>query len=507
MTSEQNEMIKSCYKKKLGVVQLNAECVLKTENENSIGKILCVSAKPYLESYEALQGELRFNSSVCFNVVYNEETGALCNMKCSSEADGKLENGDIVPSTQAMLQICAVDTSIKSVSSTEVVVNAILEVSAEAFITDEFEQMNPDDDMIKKVEPFKCSNIIATGVDTINLNDEIVVKDKISKIVNNTANVFVKDVKSGTDYFSVEGYVLLNYIYEIEESNEFRNMLKKIAFKEEIEVNSLTKESVVEVMAQINNCLIKSEFKNLDGESEITFNIPIFVQYVALNETEMEIMVDAYSTETNCNLKVESINKLGKFLNVISEEKIDTIISVEEDMANINKALGVGAENINITKAFCQDKEIVVEGIAYANVVCEQDDEMNTLESIQAEVPFSLTIKNDDVMENDEIWAKAMFDDIRVKAKRGKDIEIEIDLQISANIYNTQKDAVLTGVECGEPLHANESTLQIMFASKGETLWQVAKNAKVKPEMITKQNPDLIFPLENNEKVILYKQK
>ena len=63
---EQNT-INSTFRKNLGSVQNEVGVTISAEN--NIAKILCSKAKSVINNYEAINGEIKFNGNVCFNVV------------------------------------------------------------------------------------------------------------------------------------------------------------------------------------------------------------------------------------------------------------------------------------------------------------------------------------------------------------------------------------------------------------------------------------------------------
>ena len=49
--------------------------------------------------------------------------------------------------------------------------------------------------------------------------------------------------------------------------------------------------------------------------------------------------------------------------------------------------------------------------------------------------------------------------------------------------------------------------MEVMFARAGEELWDIAKKAKIKEQQILDQNPDVVFPLNEDTTLILFYQK
>ena len=71
---EQNT-INSTFRKNLGAVQNEVSTTLSAES--TIAKILCSRATSVINNFEAINGEIKFNGTVCFKVIYANELGEI----------------------------------------------------------------------------------------------------------------------------------------------------------------------------------------------------------------------------------------------------------------------------------------------------------------------------------------------------------------------------------------------------------------------------------------------
>ncbi|MGN1208418.1 MAG: hypothetical protein ACI4TI_03015, partial [Christensenellales bacterium] len=135
----------------------------------------------------------------------------------------------------------------------------------------------------------------------------------------------------------------------------------------------------------------------------------------------------------------------------------------------------------------------------------EEGDEAERLNSVVIEVPFSLENRFDELMGTDEITSCVMIKEVDLKCKKGKEISLDLDLTVCVNAFFSGEEMALTNVVVGEPLTPKEACLQIYFARKGNTLWDISKGLVAKPEQILQQNPNINLPLEQDEKIVLFK--
>ena len=90
---------------------------------------------------------------------------------------------------------------------------------------------------------------------------------------------------------------------------------------------------------------------------------------------------------------------------------------------------------------------------------------------------------------------------------RNGEIELETYLELSYCRYQTEKfSCVEDVVEMGQRNRV-DCAISVFVASRGDEIWDVAKRLGSDEEEILKYNSDLSFPLDGDERIILYRQK
>lgn len=501
---EQNT-INSTFRKILGLVQNDVSTTLSSEN--TIAKILCSKATSVINNFEAINGELKFNGTVCFSVVYANELGELYSMEQSENFSGKLENEDISINTCALFKTDVIELKVNS-SSDDVKLVATVETQVEGLLTESLNVYASNDENIITNSNFVNYTMLSKcDKASFNFEENFSCKEKIDKILYSKADVKVLDYSLGTDYFTIEGIIKFNCMYVAgEENKELKQFCKFYKFKEEIESEGISKDGFMIIRSMINNCMITTNITEKDDENIVTFSIPVDVHFAYLLSSSHEVVVDAYSLKNKLNLNIESFKVADKNILKCFDEKIDGQLVIDDDAPRIVKIMSCCGENVSITNSYKNGDNIVVEGLASVNVIfMEEDDENEKLNSIIVEVPFSIENRFDELMEGDDITSVAMIKDIDCKCKKGKEINLDLDLTICVNAFSTIEEMALTGVEAGEALSPKEACLQIYFARKGNTLWDISKGLGAKPEKILDQNPNINLPLEQDEKIVLFK--
>lgn len=502
---EQTNLINSTYRRNVESVQNTVSTELQAEN--NIAKILCTKATSLIDSYEALNGELKFNGSVCFTTTYVNETGEVFSLKNSETFSGKLENELINTSTVPMFNTNVIELKVTSTSD-EVKPVATIETDISLILTDSLNNyISNTEDIVTNSNFVNFSSLINSGNLGFNFSESFESKDTVEKVLITTARAKILDYSLGTDYFTVEGVLFVNisYITNKDEQKEFKQFTKLYKFKEELEAENITKDGYLILTSNVNNCNITTEIVTSEDGTTVNFTIPVDVKYAYFKPTTNEVVVDAYSLKNKLNLNVESFKVDGKNVVKCFDEKIDGQMTIDDDAPRIIKFVAFCGENVSITNSFKENDNFVIEGVASVNVIYLEGDETERLNSVIIEVPFSVENKFDEFTDGDEVVVNGMVKDVEVKCKKGKEINLDLDLTFVANAFNSMEEMALTNVQVGEPLTPKEACLQIYFARKGNTLWDISKGLVAKPEQILDQNPNINLPLEQDEKIVLFR--
>ncbi|MGN1208431.1 MAG: DUF3794 domain-containing protein, partial [Christensenellales bacterium] len=364
---EQNT-INSTYRKNLGSTQNMVSTTITADN--NIAKILCTKATSVINNYEAINGELKFNGTVCFGVVYANELGELFSIEQSENFSGKIEDASITTNTCALFKTDVIELKVNSTSddvklnaTTETMIEGLLTESVNSFVSSD-ENIITNSNFVSYITLNKCDKA------SFNFEENFSSKEPINKILATSANVKVLDYTLGTDYFTVEGVIVFNALYETgDETKELKQFCKFYKFKEELEADGITKDGIMILRSSVNNCMISTNIETKDDENIVSFTIPIDISYVYLQSATHEVVVDAYSLKNKLNLNIESFKVAGKNSMKCFEEKIDGGLTIDEDAPRIMKIICHFAENASVTNAYKNGDNVVVEGLASVNVV------------------------------------------------------------------------------------------------------------------------------------------
>ena len=503
------ETVTSNYRKKVGNVQTTVELSIRATNDEEIAKVLGVDGKAYVSSMEILNGEANYQVNGKFTLCYLNQDKQICTADEKVTVNGKFEDNTLSSTMEPLYKVEVVDVQILSANSMEVKVQATLEITLDVldnFVIDAFAPT--DDNVLVKSDTQFLTTKTDVGKAVFNVEDEFELKQPVNKVLLTSTNICVKQVTSGTGYFTVDGevYVKAYLCYNDGENTMYKPFCETIPFKEEIDAENVNKDSVLETNIALKYDEVALQVNQENENYFLKATFPVCVKYVVLNKMECTLPCDCYSLTHKLNLVTDTY-----FVNAensaLANKHIEGNLEINENMARIGKILMISGFNLNITNAVCGENSVSVEGILTANVVYLADDEDETTNSVTVEIPFAINLDVDGVKEGDDLFVGGDVVDITAKAKKGKDIEIEAEISFRVNNYSKTAQTFVKEIVLTEELAQNPYPLEIYLAPAGASLWDIAKHLNVREDMIVAQNPDAVFPLDAPQSIVYFAHK
>ncbi len=502
------QIINSSYRKNMGKKQSNMEVKVQPDLEKTIAKVLCVDAKVSNVMCETFNEEAKVTMQVDCNVMCMGEDGKLFCMKHTSNHTESFLEPLVKPKSYAITNCFAVESNVVYASKTEARIKIIIETELDCILTDEISCLKEyEDSTILKEEDMHYWEVSAIGRESFDVSEEFEVSGEVTEILMQKDVVNIQKVYAGSGYITLEGEIDSQIYYQdmVDDVCEIKMHSETYKFTEEIVAEDVNKNTMLHIYCNLdaaNTKVIMSSDKSI-----LRSDYRISVNYVGLEEKIISIINDAYSTKKEATLTMQSldINKIMK--TVCYNDKIYGDLSVPNKDEVIVKVLCTCGENVNVVKAYCLNGEVKIEGIMTTNVIYVSGAEENQMDSLQVEAPFMLNYKLAQAKEEDGVCAKVSVSDTVAKVKKGRDIDITMNVNVCLGLYAVEKAGVITEVSLTDDLRLESSALQIYMGKTGEKLWDVCKNLHIKEEIILEQNKDLEFPLKEDCKIIVYKQK
>lgn len=510
------DKITSSYRKNLGEHQFVVDVLMQKSGEENISKILGANSEAYIEGIEMLNGEAHYSGAIVFYLLYVDENGENHVLSEKVDINGKVENDQITPLMKPIYFVEVVETKVDNADSDGAKVHSTINLKLNAINSEEVDEVVIEDDSVEvNREEVNVRSVVSNGTKTFELSEEYDTKSDVRKVLLTTYHLELKNVSSGTGYFTIEGNMFVNSLLEVqtEEGLSLKNFMQTIPFKEELEDELLQKDDEIYAFLYTRPQDVNVTIVNADvtGESATPVNstikvdATINVKYIAERQMQAEIYTDAFSMTNKTNLvsgtfQTAKPTKFEKFSATIEGQTV-----IGDDEARIAKVCAVTNEHLLVANSTVQDGELTIEGVAYATVIYLTDDDIPTTNSLDIEIPFSN--KFDVGTDFDaQVFVTSDITDVDAKVKKGKEVNVSLDVCFWVFEYDTETQVALKEIELTEQLPKSEYSLEMYIAPKGSTLWDVSKHMLVTEDVLMTQNPDLVFPLETTKTIVHFRQ-
>jgi len=502
MAFERNNFF-TAKKTMLNKGEFTVECNLETMG-NCI-KVLTVQVEPCVQNQEVTDRMVSYSGNIDAKVVYLNADGEICNVSASCPFASKIEDDAINHTSCVYLNVEIIDNSSEVIGGGNIKVNVVLSQGGFVVANQEYPLLKCNDNNVcYQNEEMEIVKFTGCGKDNFVFESEINIREKIKKVLLTESKVVVKSVEAGANYVAVSGEVVNKILY-INDNDKFESGYITDSFKHEVELAGATKDSIVEGYASICQEGVITEIVEDEKSIKVIVKSPVTIHAFAYERAYITVVKDLYCTKADVKITTDSFDMTSMCYQGVVEGKVSGSLTLEEDKPRIDKLLYSGANRVSITNHYIEDGEIFIEGIAQTTVVYLNDDS-STLYSVVLDVPFAISDKVK-CMKGSHAFVKAVVLDADVAVKKGREFLYDAKIKASVNCCLSSSGAIISGAELGEEYAEKDYAMEVIFAKAGKNLWEVAKSAKVKEEIILSQNPEITFPVENDTPIVLYYQR
>lgn len=459
--------------------------------------ILCSNASACLLNAEVLDGEIRYSGRAIFNAVCSDgndlkkfESGVEFSFKCNSGVASKNQALNL-----AKVEVIEVDT-IKQ--NGVLLANATIVFSAEVCYEEELEQLSCKnaDFLTKKQTAEKC-DLICRAEKTFTLQEDFDVTYKVKDVICHNEKVILSTAQCGIGCVLLDGEVELSMALKTDaEKSEVFFEKRRIPFRFELDCNDAMPTQFAMAILSASNCGVKIYVDENKGKSTVNASIEILAKACVYETSAYEYCVDAYSTTSNLKLENRQVTLENIIGSDCFEQKIVSDLAYYDENALLVCVLNDKIENIETS---FKNGEILVKGVTSVTFLLEIDGKLTAQTSL---IPFETkTGVNCNAVKN----AYVTIYGVEVQKADGK-FTCTFTLKICYSLIGSKTVKLLSNVEEGEKKAQNDSAISVYIASKGEDLWDVCKALNTSEEVILSSNGDLTFPLEKEERILIYRE-
>lgn len=463
------------------------ECrVPLTETESA--NLLEINVVTNLYSQECIEKEIRYSGRGVFTILYKSE-GEIKKYETGVDYSFKFPCENAKENTPILGKV-VVDNPTLTTLNGITMASAILTFNADLTLSNEIAYLEKDKNLLVKSKETECCLDLCNFLKESKIEEEFETSELISNVLLHSEKAYVTDCQAGVGNVTIDGEIELNILAQEINKTLPTTITKKIPFRSEVELSDAIPNSYATCFVEIKGANLKIFVDENKNKSSISCEIILFVCGKVYQKVSIYPCEDAYSTQKEISLEYSNAC-LG---NVNSFKCLDFLVERE-----------ISVNDDKNTRLICllSDKieEITIDNFeltgAVSFVFLCQNDEFATYKTL---VPISFTLP---LIGNNCSFLSATITDATLNDSKNL---LSFKVKVS---YLDKEDLtlkVVSGVIEGEDKVVNNSAISVYIPNAGDTLWEISKELGVSSDVILKTNSDLTFPLNGEERIVIYRE-
>ena len=458
--------------------------------KDDVKEILSVDVEPQVSSFELLNGEALVSGRVNVKVLTQDDEGTLSSLNYNADFSDRYKNEQITADSVMAFEVEVVDAN-ASLDNGAIKIEIVANLEGILNETEHCSCLSKAEGVFVKEDVIATGSVAASLSDSFVVSSEAEVKYGIEKVLLAQSDVCLTHAEAKDNVLTLEGDCALGITY-IATDGGLKSQLLKIPFREEVNADGFSGEGEINVKCKVQSTRIHLDVTEDEESSVFSAEVNIAVRAINIVEQDTEVISDAYSATNELDVvlcRVVSTMSYGMantFFNAAGE------ISSSPD-ADITGFCGLKA---NVVNSKTLDGKVVLEGVVTGTLLTSGDG------SYPFAVPFVHTVENEDVVENMTVVATAAVAEFEFR--QGRSVTLNFGICVSMNLFKNSQGVCVSDIVEREQLAETVGAIEVCIAKAGESLWQIAKSLHMSEESITAANPDLITPLEKDEKIVVY---
>lgn len=493
-------------RKTLSPVQVTNETILRIDGVE-ISKVLSVNATPIISTTTMEKNSIRINGVIEYIAMYEKIDGMKESVRETADFATSIPVEGLKEQASVCLNAMLVDVAVKESTGERITVNSLIEINGYAVVNTDVKYLNSaSGDVFYQTEQISYSRLKTKINANYLATQEIDVSELPLRLLHLNASPLINNIITAQGYITVSGVVTYSVCYEYANNDEtdVKEISNTFNFKYEIDCPDCTPTDVALITAKAVRDGVNAEILSEENSTSIKIQANFNLCGEVCGEGEAEVVSDIFSLSQKLQLTYNSFAYTKALCAKSFSEKVFGVTEISEESARIDKILCVLDSNAVVTKAFCDEYNLNIEGIAYTTVVYLNAEE-NVESKMQIEIPFASCVAIEN-MPNCQVQVNSLLTDVIARIRRGREIEIDANLMVYAFFYETNVGAVISNAVATEERVRNTNALSIYIAKDNDSVWTIAKKMCLNPADVLEQNPQLADGVNKGDKVIIYRK-
>ncbi len=325
-------------------------------------------------------------------------------------------------------------------------------------------------------------------------------KKTISQIINTSSSAIPKDVKIINNKALIKGDCAVKIYYIGEDNNTIECIEHSMPISQIIEIDGINENSVSSLRLSITSCEAVPKVDSSGETRLIDLNARISAFMTAFDETPLELITDAYSTDYD----LKTANKSIEILNI--NDSINTSFTnkvvFESIGVSIDCVQAVWCSDIKYSFS-SKDDLCAVNGTYQATVLYKDSD--NQISMIQKPVDFDFSVKLKEKTDRVICHGSVQLLACSCAVTGDSRFELKTEMLVSGVVLSSSTHKYINSIEItSEGLKTNRGcALTLYFCDKGESVWNIARKYNTTVDAIMNENEMNSDIIENSGMILI----
>ncbi len=471
---------------------LNAQTAVECRFPQEADTVLTVHCTACLTGAEAGNGEVRYFGKAHFFLVYEDGEKHVCRAEKGVEFSAACKDEEIFPALTARAAISVENVSVRR-EGASVYVSALLGAEIGLYGDISFPYLTGGDLVMKREPATVLSAHLCGGASEA---DDEFETEPFTDILQHVETVNVTDVVCETGTVRAEGEI--NLCLLALKGEDLVSVERLVPFRVEIPCESAAAGSGAEVKVGVISANLKADSDEEHGRCRVTAEFTLSAEGCVYEEVAVDAVTDAFSREYEISLSEYTGEFFGAGETVHLTERIagKAALSSPVEATDVFEAIALQRAEANLVSS---DGGTRAEGVVMATLLLKGAD--GSHRGVEISLPFSVPVET----HTGEI--DALVCGMSARRKQDGDVEAEATLRFTLREKKKYTVRLVSSVTEGEKCEENDSAVSVFVPRAGDGLWELSKRLKKSPEEVQASNPDLEFPVQEGQRIVIYRKK
>ena len=495
---------KLTYKKPVLTLTDTVKVECKADAPEKGDEILTVY--PFVSPLETVtvDGQVNYKSKIILTVVYMTHNGVK-SIECATEFSSSVKDEKITPSTYVRTNATVLKTELPDFTG-NISASITIKCDFEFFAQNELSYISGGDGIILKKDLVNAFYLKDVNNSEVYVDEDFTLNYPVKNVLLHDEKIYPVGVCAGVDCIIVDGEAVIStYLLQKEENSDIIKEVRTLPFKIEVPLDGMMPKTNCNTTLQLKSAKYDVVVDEETNKTTVNIGLTLSATTFVFSEQSLELPYDAFSVEKELTIKngEKHLEKLSNTKNLTI--KFNERVTLSPELEPGARILFTLPEEFNITDYNLDNDILTIDAVILAKTVVKDFD--GIIKTIPYKFLVELSQKLDNIDSDERLLSvDGCLTDINARLVTLSEAECYGNVKVFVKFKSENTLCYLEDVVVVSDKQQKTNAISVYIAVKGETLWDLAKRLNIPPDDVINLNPELEFPLNGDERIIIFRQ-